>query len=123
VKAILVEDDPNTATITQMFLEKSGIADHIDHTYRLKPFEHLVKTTKYDFAIIDYHLQVFDAPEFIKAIKNSEINKNTPIIVISHEASESEQKAIDRLGAHYIRRHDDYMIFMELIAKTLRGMN
>jgi len=123
VNIILVEDNENTAILTKLYLEKSGIADHVDHTFRIKPFEHLVNANKYELAIIDYHLQVLDAPEFVKTIKNSKLNSGTPVIVVSHELNEWEKEEIKILGVQYIRRHDDYMVFMELIRQTLRKMN
>lgn len=123
MKVILVEDNENTAVLTQMYLEKTGVADHIDHTHRLKTFEHLINRNKYDLALIDYHLQFFDAPEFIQLTKDSKLNARTPIIVVSHEISMAEEREIERLGAQYIRRHDDYMVFIELIRKALRRMN
>lgn len=120
---ILVEDNDNAAIITELYLEKSGLADSIDRTYRIKPFESLVNVNKYDLAIIDYHLQAFDAPEFIKVIKASRLNSRTPIIVVSHELDDSEEEEIKHLGVQYIRRHDDYSIFMGLIAQAIKRMN
>lgn len=120
---ILVEDNDNTAIITELYLEKSGLADSVDRTYRIKPFESLVNVNKYDLAIIDYHLQAFDAPEFIKVIKSSRLNSRTPIIVVSHELDDSEEEEIKMLGVQYIRRHDDYSIFMGLIAQAIKRMN
>ncbi len=123
MKIILVEDNDNTATITELYMEKTGLATEVDRTYRIKPFEALVNLNKYDLAIIDYHLQVVDAPEFIRLIKESKLNKFTPIIVVSHELKGWEEEEIKRLGVQYIRRHDDYMVFMELIKQALRKMN
>lgn len=120
---ILVEDNDNAAIITELYLEKSGLADSIDRTYRIKPFESLVNVNKYDLAIIDYHLRAFDAPEFIKVIKASRLNSRTPIIVVSHELDDSEEEEIKHLGVQYIRRHDDYSIFMGLIAQAIKRMN
>lgn len=120
---ILVEDNDNTAHLTEIFFEKTGLADRTDRTYRIKPFESLVNINKYDLAIIDYHLQYFDAPEFIRLIKESKLNSRTPIIVVSHELSLYEQREVESLGIHYIRRPDDYMIFIEMIKQTLRKMN
>jgi DNA-binding response OmpR family regulator len=120
---ILVEDNDNTAFITELYLEKSGIAERVDRTYRIKPFESLVNVNKYDLALIDYHLQAFDAPEFIKIIKASGLNARTPIIVTSHELSRGEEDEIKALGVQYIRRHDDYSVFMGLIFSAIRRMN
>lgn len=120
---ILVEDNDNTAQLTELFFEKTGFANRVDRTYRIKPFESLVNINKYDVAIIDYHLQYFDAPEFIRLIKDSKLNPNTPIIVVSHELSQYEQRQVEALGVHYIRRPDDYMVFVDLIRHTLRKMN
>ena len=123
MKVILVEDDDTAAMLTEMYFSKSGFSDDVDRTYRIKAFEHMVNSTKYDVAIVDYHLQIYDAPEFIKLIKTSKLNTKTPIIVISHELSLEEEREIKALGIHYIRRPDDYMVFVELIAKVLRKMN
>lgn len=123
MKVILVEDNDITAELTQLFFDKTNFCDHVDRTYRIKPFEHLVHNIKYDLAIIDYHLQVLDAPEFIRAIKASRLNSSTPIIVVSHELDAYEEKQIEKLGVHYVRRHDDYQIFVDLLNRTLRKMN
>lgn len=123
MRVILVEDNDNTAYLTELYFQKMGFSDNIDRTYRIKPFEHLVDSNKYGVAIIDYHLQVLDAPEFIKKIKDSKLNSNTPIIVVSHELDLDEQRQVEAMGVHYVRRHDDYQIFVEIIIKTLRKMN
>lgn len=120
---ILVEDDDTAAMLTEMYFSKTGFSDDVDRTYRIKPFEHLINFKKYDVAIVDYHLQCFDAPTFIRIIKTSRLNANTPIIVISHELSLEEEREVNALGVHYIRRPDDYMVFVSLISKTLRDMN
>lgn len=120
---LLVEDNDTTAYLTEAFLEKTGFASRVDRTYRIKPFESLCHVNKYDLAIIDYHLQYFDAPEFVRAIKKSKKNKLTPVIIVSHELSPYELREVERLGVHYIRRPDDYMVFMDLIKRTLRRMN
>lgn len=123
MRVILVEDNDNTAYLTELYFQKVGFSDNIDRTYRIKPFEHLVNSNKYDVAIIDYHLQVLDAPEFIKAIKNSKLNSNIPIIVVSHDLSFDEARQVEAMGVYYVRRHDDYHVFVELIIKALRKMN
>ena len=123
MKVILVEDNDNTATLTEMYFEKTGFAERVDRTYRIKPFEALININKYDVAIVDYHLQYFDAPEFIRLLKDSRLNSNIPIIVVSHELSPYEQREVESLGVHYIRRPDDYTIFVDLIRHTLRKMN
>jgi len=123
VRVILVEDDDVAAQLTEMYFSKLGFSDDVDRTYRIKPFEHLINTNKYDVAIVDYHLQVFDAPDFIKLIKGSKINSRIPIIVISHELSLDEERQVKAFGVHYIRRPDNYEIFVELIMKHLRMMN
>lgn len=123
MKILLVEDNENTATLTKMYLEKMGVASHIDHTYRIKPFESLINLHKYDLVLVDYHLQFFDAPEFIKLTRESKKNSMSPIIVTSHELSSYEQKEVESLGVHYIRRPDDYMLFIELIKNTLQKMH
>lgn len=123
MKVILVEDNDNTAQLTELFFEKTGFADRVDRTYRIKPFESLVNINKYDLAIIDYHLQFFDAPEFVRLIKESKFNSRTPIIVVSHDLTIDEKKEVDKLGVKYIRRPDDYLIFVELLRAELRRMN
>lgn len=123
MNVLLVEDNDNTATLTEMYMEKTGFADNVDRTYRIKPFEHLCNVNKYNVIVIDYHLQFYDAPEFIQVIKKSKLNSNTPVVVISHELSKWEEDEISRMGLHYVRRHDDYMIFIELIRRELRNMN
>lgn len=120
MKVILVEDDDNAALLTEIHFSKMGFSDDVDRTYRIKPFEHLINSNKYDLAIIDYHLQVYDAPDFIELIKKSKLNSLTPIIVISHELSLEEERAVSMLGVRYIRRPDDYTVFVELIMKALR---
>ena len=123
MRVILVEDDDTAATLTEMYFSKMGFSDDVDRTYRIKPFEHLINSNKYDVAIIDYHLQCYDAPDFIKLTKSSPLNNKIPIIVISHELSVTEEREVNALGVHYIRRPDDYMVFVELISKALRKMN
>lgn len=123
MKVILVEDNDNTATLTELFFEKTGFADRVDRTYRIKPFESLVNINKYDLAIVDYHLQFFDAPEFIRLIKESKLNSHTPVVVVSHELSIEEQREVNSLGVKYIRRPDDYLIFVELLKSEMRKFN
>ena len=120
---ILVEDNDNTATLTEMYFEKTGFAERVDRTYRIKPFESLININKYDLAIVDYHLQFYDAPEFVRLIKESKLNSRIPVIVVSHELTSYEKREVEKLGVHYIRRPDDYMIFVDLIKATLRKMN
>ncbi len=123
MRVLLVEDNDNTATLTELYFNKTGFSDDVDRTYRIKPFEHMVNTKKYDVAVIDYHLQFFDAPEFVQILKKSKLNSMTPVIVVSHELSKWEEDEINRMGLKYVRRNDDYMVFIELIRKELRKFN
>ena len=94
---LLVEDNDTDAEVVKRCLESIGIEANVDRTFRIVPFTHLVNDRDYDLIMIDYHLQAYDAPEFLRILKTSQ-NSNTPLLLLSGSISKEDME-----GLHPIR--------------------
>ena len=109
---LMIDDNPNpTADMLNMY----GFETHTVENGK-KGLEELIKNPdKYDLVILDVMMPVMDGWTTLKAIRNSEITKNIPIIMLTAVDDDIKQVSGLKQGA------DDYIIkpfvFPNLLAR------
>ncbi len=80
----------------------------------------LMKNAWIDIVMTDYNMPVMNGLEFIKKLKNDELSKDIPVVVISTEGHESKIKEFMDCGAAgYITKPFTAEAIRDLIVKIL----
>ncbi len=84
----------------------------------------LMKNNWVDIVLTDYNMPVMDGLEFIKTIKNDDLSKDIPVIVISTEGNKSKIKEFMDCGAvGYITKPFTAEAIRDLIVNILGEIN
>ncbi len=84
----------------------------------------LMKNNWVDIVLTDYNMPVMDGLEFIKIIKNDDLSKDIPVVVISTEGNESKIKEFMDCGAvGYITKPFTAEAIRDLIVNILGEIN
>ncbi len=104
---ILIVDDSSTSRmIIQRCLEMSGIKVE-GYTYAengLEGMKQIKGDSSVDLVITDINMPKMDGQTFVRLIKESETNKNIPIIVVSSIATDSAETELMALGVQAVIR-------------------
>jgi len=111
LKILLVEDDPDQASLIQKRLRNFN--SHIEVEVAFSGKDCLKKLTRnhYETIILDYSLPEYDGIEVLSRIKQTEID--IPVIMVS--ANGSEKIAVEALkgGAHdYLVKDSGYLTLL-----------
>jgi signal transduction histidine kinase/CheY-like chemotaxis protein len=103
IRVLLVEDDPATARISEMMLNRLGCNVFITSTGRQALQS--IKTVAFDIALIDGKLPDIHGLDLTQCIRGMDTERSTtPIVVLSGDASQDSRKRFFEAGA------DDYVL-------------
>jgi CheY-like chemotaxis protein len=110
VEILLVEDNPNDVELTLRALRKNNLANNIHVvTDGAEALEYFFATGKYKdrdisvppkLVILDLKLPKIDGLEILRIIKNDDLTKSIPVVVLTSSKEESDIVASYKLGAN-----------------------
>jgi signal transduction histidine kinase/CheY-like chemotaxis protein len=102
-RVLLVEDDPATARISEMMLNRLGCNVFIASTGRQALRS--IKTAAFDIALIDGKLPDIEGLDLTRSIRDMDTERSaTPIVVLSGDTSQDTRRRFFEAGA------DDYVL-------------
>lgn len=96
-KALIIEDEQFIRDIYKRQLEKAGIA--VDGFGNGTEGLQSTKQTKYDIILLDIMLPDLNGLEILKQIKQNQINKDVPVILLTNLGQDEVIKEAFTLGA------------------------
>lgn len=117
LKILIVEDELSLKEVYSKFLEKiSADVTFCDHPQ--KGWKAIDKD-KYDLIITDLKMPIIEGDEFIKIIRNSKLNQNTPVILCSGHMDKKVLSELNRESKlYFLNKPFDSKTLLELIEKT-----
>ncbi len=119
-KAILyIEDNPANQILIEKVIDK---IDKVTAEVACSGQEGIkkAKQTSFDLVLLDLHLPDIDGREVLKSIMALESNKNTPIVVLTADATEVSEKELYSLGVSgYVTKPIEIKNFITLIKEYL----
>lgn len=123
---MLIEDNTDDERLTLRALRKNNINNEVVVTYDgLEALDYLFGTGSYagrDMAvmpsvvILDLKLPKLSGFEVLKRIRESEVTKNIPVIVLTSSDDEAQIEECYRLGANsYIKKPNDPVEYSDMI--------
>ncbi len=97
---LLVDDSLPMRSVLKKTLKAAGYSDSEFHeAANGKEALDLVKGKWIDIVITDYNMPVMDGMEFVKELKKDDTFKDTPVVIVSTEASQSKIDEFMNQGA------------------------
>ena len=97
LKVLLMEDEQPILHMYQDQLEKEGLA--VTATANGAWGLAQAKSKKFDVIIMDMNMPAMNGFRSLTEIKKSEVNKNTPVMIVSNSAQDEEIERAKQLGA------------------------
>ena len=103
INLLILDDSQEFIFLLTSFLNLKGI--NVDAEFDASKAIEKLKTQKYDIIITDYLMDEIDGISFAEKIKDSELNKNTEIILLTAKDLESEElKKVQELELKYLKK-------------------
>lgn len=114
---LLVEDDSVDVMIVARALKDLGVINKLVHKVNgEEALEYLRTETKPCVIFLDLNMPVMNGLEFLKVIKEDEVLKGIPVVVLTTSNQEKDVAESFKLGAtEYIVKCVDYKEFLEKI--------
>ncbi len=119
-KILVVDDQPEiTDIICEFIKEKYPNVKTTEANSSIKALE-LACSNKYDLIITDYHMPERNGVQIVKEIKESALNKKTPIIFITAMKPEVEEELGGETEDIYIfNKVDKIQLIVDIIEKII----
>jgi two-component system, response regulator len=128
IEILLVEDNMNDAELTIRALHKHKIANHIIHLkdganaldflFGKAEFENRNINNKPKIILLDLKMPKVDGMEVLKKIKENDLTKNIPVVVLTSSRENPDIEKAYSLGANsYIVKPVDFDSFSKAIAE------
>lgn len=118
-RALIIEDDPDTATLLRLILRQTGL--ETDVTFSLRDARRQLESVPYDAITLDLAVDDENGLDLLKEIRAKRID--TPVIVVSGRGSEEEERfeggAID--VAAWLQKPVDATLLQDTLSQALRG--
>jgi two-component system chemotaxis response regulator CheY len=98
-RALIVEDSAAMRAFLRAALEANGLADDIVEAKSGFEALRILPRERFDFAFVDINMPDIHGLEVIRLMRASEAHTNTPILVVSSEASPRDLERGLSLGA------------------------
>ncbi len=123
---LLVEDNPDDVTLTEMALRKGGVSHKLetlpdgegalDFLYGLGEYVGRDLEDKPDLILLDLKLPRLDGLEVLERVHTDKRTADIPVVVLTSSAEERDQSESRRLGAvDYIRKPTSFTAFVHII--------
>jgi len=105
-KILIVDDDTQSLQILNSYLSEINSSFNITKVSRSEKVLKLAKSKRPDLIITDWEMPVMDGLELTKSLKNEDITKDIPVIIITGImlTSESIKNAFDAGATEYISK-------------------
>ena len=105
LRVLILEDDPDHATLWLIALEKGGYTVKGDIAATRAEFSHCLDTNEYDIILSDYQLPGWTGLKALELMKDRELE--IPFVLVTGEASEKTAlEVIDRGADDYLFKDD-----------------
>lgn len=117
LKILIVEDELSLKEIYTKFLEK--ISDEVVFCDHPQKGWKAIDKDKFDLIITDLKMPIIEGDEFIKIIRNSKLNQNTPVILCSGHMDKKVLSELNRESKlYFLNKPFDSKTLLELVEKT-----
>jgi CheY-like chemotaxis protein len=115
---LLVEDDSVDVMVVARALQDLGVTNKLVHKANgEEALEYLRTETKPCVILLDLNMPVMNGLEFLKVVKEDEVLKRIPVVVLTTSNQEKDVSESFKLGAaEYIVKCVDYKEFLERIS-------
>lgn len=123
---LLAEDDPAHAEIVRRNMEKSRIANRLEHVadgqialdylYRRGEFSDPARAPRPGLILLDLRMPRIDGLEVLKTIKSDPDLARIPVVVLTTSSAEADMaKAYDHHANSYLVKPVDFSMFVSLM--------
>lgn len=123
---LLVEDNPVDEELTVIAFEKSHIGNELviardgvealDYLFGTGAYEGRNVQDRPQLVLLDLKLPKVDGLEVLRAIRNNELTRNTPVVVLTSSKEQRDLVDAYNLGTNaYVRKPVDFSEFAEAI--------
>ena len=123
---LLVEDNPVDEELTVIAFEKSHIGNELviardgvealDYLFGTGAYEGRNVQDRPQLVLLDLKLPKVDGLEVLRAIRNNELTRNTPVVVLTSSKEQRDLVDAYNLGTNaYVRKPVDFAEFAEAI--------
>jgi len=107
-QVVLVADDSSTVRKFVSFSLGAESLDVLTAVDGMDALEKISQAPRVDLIIVDLNMPNMDGYEFIENVRNSEVYRNVPIIILSSERGEESKERGKEVGANaYIEKPFD----------------
>lgn len=99
-RILVVEDSSAMRAFVRAALEEAGVAREVVEASSGFEALRILPRESFELAIIDINMPDVNGLELIRFMRNSEVHKKTPLLVISSESSERDRERGLSLGAN-----------------------
>ena len=119
-KILIVDDSQLIHSMYKLVLNRYKSCKIVDAMNGLEALDVLSKENDFNLILLDINMPVMNGLQFMEKIKNENIYKHIPIIVISTEGKEEDTLRALQLGAtgYVVKPFKPHMLY-ELIEKIL----
>ncbi|MDD1749268.1 MAG: response regulator [Methanothrix sp.] len=119
-KILIVDDSQLIHSMYRLVLNRYKNCKIVDAMNGLEALDVLSRENDFNLILLDINMPVMNGLQFMEKIKNENIYKNIPIIVISTEGKEDDTLRALQLGAtgYVVKPFKPHMLY-ELIEKIL----
>ena len=96
-KVLIVEDEPNILTSLRFILERSGFDVEVDTNGRTA-HDRIMKTPP-DVLVLDVMLPGMDGFEILRSIRESDLTRNLPVLMLTAKGQREDRNNAIELGA------------------------
>ncbi len=119
-KILIVDDSQLIHSMYRLVLNKYGGCKIVDAMNGLEALDVLSRESNFDLILLDINMPVMNGIQFMEKVKQENIYRQIPIIVISTEGKEEDTLRALKLGAWgYIVKPFKPPMLYELIEKVL----
>ena len=97
-RVLIVEDEPSIAEALRFLMTRAGLEAHVaqDGKLALKA----TQTARLDLLIVDLNLPKLSGAELIRLVRGQELNRETPILVLTARGQHQDRERVREIGAN-----------------------
>ena len=121
LRVLIVDDSSAMRAFVRAALEEDGSVDVVESTSGFEALRILPRES-FDVVIVDVNMPDINGLELVSFLRKTPQHKNTPVIIISTEASSRDQERGIALGANaFLSKPFEPEELRALVARTRQG--